>query len=312
MPKVYKKEYFQNPMPKDTKRAATRRAARIAKAHATQLPMLEVKEPPRRLPGYKRPSRGIARYPWASIILTVLIIGLGIFTFYYYHLGPFALPKPHTKVVVKPTPTPIPTYTPTPGPASPCLQVVSQLTDTSPAPNATQIGLNIHTYAKPPAMTINTNKLYCAGINTNRGLIVLQLDPKLAPVTVNNFVFLAQHHFYDGLVFHRVVPGFVIQTGDPTGTGTGGPGYKFNDEKVTGAYNVGCVAMANSGANTNGSQFFICTGNDTTLAKSYNLFGQVVQGLDVALRIQGPDPNNSATKNITPDVMEHVIVVQAP
>jgi len=299
-------------MPKDTKRAATKRAARIAKAHATQLPKLEVKEPPRRAPGYKRPSRGVARYPWASIILTVLIIGLGIFTFYYYHLGPFAQPKPHTKTVVKATPTPIPTYTPTPGPASPCLQVVSQLTDTSPAPTAAQISQITHTYTKAPAMTINTNKLYCAGINTNRGLIVLQLDPKLAPNTVNNFVFLAQHHFYDGLVFHRVVPGFVIQTGDPKGDGTGGPGYKFQDEPVKGAYNVGCVAMANNGVNTNGSQFFICTGNDTSLPKSYNLFGQVVQGLNVALKIQGPDPGTPTTQNITPDVMEHVIVVQAP
>jgi peptidylprolyl isomerase len=313
MPKIYKKEYVQNPMPKDTKRAATKRAARIAKAHATQLPKLEVKEPPRRAPGYKPPSRGVARYPWASIILTVLIIGLGIFTFYYYHLGPFALPKPHTKPVVKATPIPVPTATP--GPASPCLQVVSQLTDTSPAPTAAQISQITHTYSKAPAMTINTNKLYCAGINTNRGLIVLQLDPKLAPNTVNNFVFLAQHHFYDGLVFHRVIqtgPGIhIIQTGDPKGDGTGGPGYKFNDEPVQGTYNVGCIAMANSGANTNGSQFFICTRNDTSLPKSYNLFGQVVQGLNVALQIQGPG-DDAASKNIKPDVMEHVIVVQAP
>jgi len=296
MPKVYKKEYFQNPMPKDTKRAATKRAARIAKAHATQLPKLEVKEPPRRAPGYKRPSRGVARYPWASIILTVLIIGLGIFTFYYYHLGPFARPTVAKSTAV----------------VSPCLKIVSQLTDTSPAPTAAQISKFTHTYAKAPAMTINTNKLYCAGINTNRGLIVLQLDPKLAPVTVNNFVFLAQHQFYDGLVFHRVVPGFIIQTGDPKGNGTGGPGYKFNDEPVKGEYTAGCVAMANSGANTNGSQFFICTANDTSkLQKSYNLFGQVVQGLDVAQKIQGPG-DDAASKNIKPDVIDHLIVVPAP
>src|SRR5947209_867096 len=155
-------------MPKDTKRAATKRAARIAKAHATQLPKLEVKEPPRRAPGYKRPSRGVARYPWASIILTLLIIGLGIYTLYFYHVGPFAQAKPHPKATG-------PTYTATPGPPSPCLQVVSQLTDTSAAPTADQISKITHTYSKAPAMTINTNKLYCAGINTNRGLIVLQL-----------------------------------------------------------------------------------------------------------------------------------------
>jgi cyclophilin family peptidyl-prolyl cis-trans isomerase len=286
-------------MPKDTKRTAAKRAARIAKAHATQLPKLQVKEPPRRAPGYKPPSRGIARYPWASIILTLLIIGLGIFTLYYYHLGPFARP-----VVTKPAAA-----------VSPCLKIVSKLTDTSPAPTAAEIKNITHTYANPPAMAINVNKLYCAGINTNRGLIVLQLDPKLAPNTVNNFVFLAQHHFYDGLVFHRVIQSgsgiHIIQTGDPKGNGSGGPGYKFNDEPVKGAYTAGCVAMANSGPNTNGSQFFICTGNDTSLPKSYNLFGQVVQGLDVAQKIQGPG-DDPASKNIKPDVIDHLIVVQAP
>ena len=299
-------------MPKDTKRAATKRAAKIAKAHATQLPKFEVKEPPRRTPGYRPPARGVKRYPWASIILTVLIIGLAVFTLYYYHVGPFALAKPHTNTV-KAKATPVPTYTPTPGPASACLksQILSQITDTSPAPTAAEISKIQHTYSKAPAMTIDVTKYYCAGINTNRGLIVLQLNPILAPKTVNNFVFLAQHHFYDGLVFHRVVPGFVIQTGDPTATGSGGPGYKFSDEPVNGAYNVGCVAMANSGPNTNGSQFFICTGNDTSLPKSYNLFGQVVQGLNVALQIQGPG-DAASSKNIKPDVVEHVIVVPAP
>jgi len=160
-------------------------------------------------------------------------------------------------------------------------------------------------------MAINPKKIYCAGINTNRGLIVLELDPQLAPNTVNNFVFLAQHHFYDGLTFHRVVPNFIIQTGDPKGNGTGGPGYKFKDEPVKGNYTVGCVAMANSGPNTNGSQFFICTANDTTnLQKSYNLFGHVVSGLNVAQKIQGPgDAANS--KNITPDIITHLIVVEA-
>ena len=130
---------------------------------------------------------------------------------------------------------------------------------------------------------------------------------------MNNFVFLANDHFYDGLKFHRVVAGFVIQGGDPLGTGSGGPGYKFNDEPVLGEYTAGAVAMANSGPNTNGSQFFICTANDTTkLQKSYNLFGHVVQGMDVVLKIQGPDPAAPKTKNIKPDVMNHVIVVQAP
>ena len=285
-------------MPKTTKRAATKRAAKIARAHATELPKLDVKEEgKRRDPGYKPPARGIARYPWATFFV-VLIIAAAVGSLYLYHLGPFAPPaKPKTK-------------TTTTAAVSPCLKLVSQLTDTSAAPTAAQFDKIQHTYSKAPAMTINTKKVYCAGINTNRGLIVLELDPSLAPNTVNNFVFLAQHQYFDGMVFHRVVPGFVIQTGDPTAKGSGGPGYKFNDEPVKGSYTKGCVAMANSGANTNGSQFFICTGNDTTLPKSYNLFGHVVQGIDVASKIQGPG-DTAASKNIKPDVVNHVLVVAA-
>ncbi|HLI08317.1 MAG TPA: peptidylprolyl isomerase [Ktedonobacteraceae bacterium] len=287
-------------MPKTTKRAATKRAAKIAKAHATELPKLDVKEEAkRRAPGYKPPARGIARYPWATFFVLLVIIGLLSGTYYAYHnhLGPFKLPPAKPKAAV-----------------SPCLSstVLKEVTDTAPAPTAAQFKQIQHTYKQAPAMSINTKAVYCAGINTNRGLIVLELDPSLAPHTVNNFVFLAQHHFYDGLVFHRVVPGFVIQTGDPTGKGTGGPGYKFNDEPVKGNYTEGCVAMANSGPNTNGSQFFICTGNDTTkLTKSYNLFGHVVQGMNVALKIQGPG-DTASSKNIKPDVINHLVVVKAP
>jgi peptidylprolyl isomerase len=299
-------------MPKTTKRAASKRAAKVAKAHATQLPKLEVKEAPKRAPGYKRPARGLARYPWASIILTLLIIGLGIWTLYIYHVGPFTRPatKSNAHAQVK-------TNLTLPNP-SPCVSanVVKQLTDTSAAPGSTAFKNTQHTYSNPPAMTINVNKFYCVGVNTNRGLIVLELDPQYAPKTVNNFVFLAQHHFYDGMVFHRVLQTgsnlHIIQTGDPLGNGTGGPGYKFNDEPVLGTYSAGCVAMANSGANTNGSQFFICTGDDSKLlTKSYNLFGRVVQGLNIAQKIQGPG-DDASTKNIKPDVMNHVIVVQAP
>ncbi len=294
-------------MPKTTKRAATKRAAQIAKAHATQLPKLEVKESPiRRSPGYKPPARGLARYPWATV-LTLLIIGLGIYTLYYYHVGPFALPKPVAKTKATTT--------------SVCAasSIVSKITNTSAAPNTATFDATKHSYATPPTMSIDTKKTYCAGINTNRGLIVVELDPSLAPNTVNNFVFLAQNKFYDGMVFHRVIQTgtglHIIQTGDPLGKdpnkrGTGGPGYKFADEPVKGTYTVGTLAMANSGANTNGSQFFICTGDDTSLPKSYNLFGHVVQGLAIAQKIQGPG-DDASTKSVTPDVMNHVIVVQA-
>jgi len=281
-------------MPKTSKRTSSKRATRIAKAHATQLPPLEVKEPSRRSPGYKRPSRGLARYPWA-ISLTLLVILATVGALYYYKIGPFA-PKPVHHVTA----------------VSPCLKMVNQLTDLSPAPGPVTFTNTQHTYPQPPPLLINVKKTYCAGINTNRGLIVVELDPQLAPNTVNNFVFLAQHHFYDGLTFHRVVPNFIIQTGDPKGNGTGGPGYKFNDEPVKGNYTPGTIAMANSGPNTNGSQFFICTADDTTrLQKLYNLFGHVVSGLNIAQQIQGPgDAPNS--KNITPDIITHLIVVQAP
>ena len=156
--------------------------------------------------------------------------------------------------------------------------------------------MSTKSYRTPPPMTINTAHHYLVTMNTNKGTITLRLDPKLAPNTVNNFVFLARDHFYDGLKFHRVVAGFVIQGGDPLGTGSGGPGYKFNDEPVLGEYTAGAVAMANSGANTNGSQFFICTVDDTkALAKSYNLFGYVQSGMDVVLKIAQGDTMTSVT-----------------
>lgn len=301
-------------MPKTTKREQTRRASRVAKAHISGPPVIERKvSPARRESGYQAPKRGVARYPWATTFLVLLIIGLGTYVLYYYHVGPFKLPPAPTKAVVKAKTTPAPTIL-TPATlvaSSPCIKLISKLTDTASAPTTAQFNQIQHSYSKAPAMTINTKAIYCAGINTDRGLIVVELDPKIAPITVNNFVYLAEHHFYDGDKFHRVVPGFIIQSGDPTATGTGGPGYKFNDEPVKGNYTAGCLAMANSGANTNGSQFFICTADDSSkLSKSYNLFGKVVAGLNVAQAIQGPG-DTTQSKNITPDVIKHVIVMQA-
>jgi cyclophilin family peptidyl-prolyl cis-trans isomerase len=125
-------------------------------------------------------------------------------------------------------------------------------------------------------MTIDVNKQYTATVKTNYGDIVIELLPKDAPITVNNFVFLARQGYFNNTKIHRVVRGFVIQMGDPKGNGTGGPGYRFADEPVNGEYTAGAVAMANSGANTNGSQFFICLANlSKMLPKSYNLFGRV-------------------------------------
>ena len=137
--------------------------------------------------------------------------------------------------------------------------------------------------ANQPAPQTDASKIYRATITTNRGTIVMDLDPQLAPNTVNNFVGLARDGYYDGLTFHRVVPDFVIQGGCPEGSGRGGPGYRFEDEPVQGEYTLGAVAMANAGPNTNGSQFFICIDDCTRkLDRLYNLFGYVVDGVDIA------------------------------
>ncbi len=150
-------------------------------------------------------------------------------------------------------------------------------------------------YSAPPAMQINTNKKYHAVIKTNKGDINLELNPAEAPQTVNNFVTLARDGFYDGVTFHRVVPGFVIQGGDPTGTGRGGPGYRFNDEPVRRPYKAGTVAMANAGPNTNGSQFFICLEDQPGLPPNYTIFGDVTSGMNVVRSIRQGDVIESVT-----------------
>jgi len=146
-------------------------------------------------------------------------------------------------------------------------------------------------------MQIDTaGTIYEVTLDTPRGSIVMDLDPRLAPVTVNHFVSQARSGFYDGLTFHRVVPGFVIQGGDPEGSGRGGPGYRFADEPVKGEYTLGAVAMANAGPDTNGSQFFICIDDcRNSLEPLYNLFGYVTSGIEVAQSIAVGDTMTSVT-----------------
>jgi len=140
--------------------------------------------------------------------------------------------------------------------------------------------------AEPP-MCVDPAKRYTATMVTTKGTMTIALDPGAAPRTVNSFVFLARYHYFDGIVFHRVIPGFVLQGGDPTGTGTGGPGYRFADElPAAGRYEVGSLAMANAGPDTNGSQFFVISGPDgVRLPPSYSLFGKVVSGLETVAAI---------------------------
>ncbi len=204
--------------------------------------------------------------------------------------------------VATPVPTPTPAPTPTPSPLP------------TPAPTACDTAIfgsalqplnppaDVHVYKAAPAMTIDTTKLYQMTITTAKGAMTFCLAPKLAPTTVNVIVTLARNHFYDGLKFHRVEPGFVIQGGDPKGDGTGGPGFTFADEPVQGSYGPGSLAMANSGKNTNGSQFFIClpttpgaAGSCASLPKSYNLFGALQGSFAVAAAIAKGDVMQTVT-----------------
>jgi cyclophilin family peptidyl-prolyl cis-trans isomerase len=255
------------------------------------------------------PSGGRRRLPLvlgsgAVLVVAIVAIAIGV-NGASSPLPPLPSPTPTAAV---PTPTPTPTPAPTAAATIPYADCATATFGSVLAP--LNPPASVHTYSAAPAMTIDTTKLYQATIATAKGIIVLCLQPDLAPNTVNVFVTLARNHYYDGIPFHRVVAAFVIQGGDPqcvghvpalpatpSGTcGGGGPGFQFKDEPVHQQYVDGALAMANSGANTNGSQFFICIANDSTaLAPSYNLFGKVETGMSVALKIVQGDVMNSIT-----------------
>ena len=147
------------------------------------------------------------------------------------------------------------------------------------------------TFPAAPPMVIDPAKTYTAEMVTSMGSMTIHLDPIAAPQTVNNFVFLALNHYYDGVIFHRIINGFMCQGGDPTGTGRGGPGYRFEDElPKPREYQVGSLAMANAGPNTNGSQFFITYGATPHLNDRHAVFGRVIEGMDVVDAIPERDP----------------------
>ena len=199
--------------------------------------------------------------PLLSLIFAVALAGCLV----QPTAAPLATPTPIGTPRPSGSPTPAPAATPTPK------QVIAQ-------------GLAYKQYDVPPLMTIDPSALYTAVINTNKGSMTLELYAQDAPNTVNNFVFLAREGFYNGLIFHRVIPQFMIQTGDPTGTGGGGPGYQFEDEFASARVfdAAGILAMANAGANTNGSQFFITVVPTPHLNGSHTIFGKVTQGQQVA------------------------------
>ena len=236
-------------------------------------------------------------------VITVVIVAAVVFGISYLIFKPGSSKKSATTATSTTTSTTPATPQGGSGDRSP-----SAITTSADCPANFSATLNKPSYASPPPMTIDTSKTYTATITTDIGPFTVQLDPKQAPKTVNNFVFLAQHHFYDCIVFHRVIPSFVDQTGDPTGTGTGGPGYKFADELPATAnpqYPLGSLAMANSGANTNGSQFFVVAGPEgETLAPKYSLFGKVTSGQSVIQQI-----NAAGASSGTPTTLHRMVSV---
>jgi len=157
--------------------------------------------------------------------------------------------------------------------------------------------MSANQWKNPPAMSIDTKKNYMVTMETNRGSIELELYPQFAPVTVNNFVFLIKEGFYDGVKFHRVISNFVIQGGDPTGTGAGGPGYHFEDEVKNNPlkHETGVISMANAGPGTNGSQFFITHSPQAHLNGKHTVFGKVINGMDVVNSIRAGDVMTKVT-----------------
>jgi cyclophilin family peptidyl-prolyl cis-trans isomerase len=199
--------------------------------------------------------------------------------------------------------TATPNTTTTGGSLPGAAEVAASTRDCAPFLSAGNGKVGPKQWSKPPTQVIDAKKHYQVKLYTTAGTITADILPKLAPITANNFIFLSCNGYYSGVIFHRVVPGFVIQGGDPTGTGSGGPGYQFKDEPVARNYTVGSLAMANSGANTNGSQFFVIQGpQGVQLPHSYNLFGQVTKGENVVDAIaNAPTHAGSSGEKSSPD-----------
>jgi cyclophilin family peptidyl-prolyl cis-trans isomerase len=164
-------------------------------------------------------------------------------------------------------------------------------------------------YSDPPEMAIDPAKSYTATIETTAGTMTAELFAAEAPRTVNNFVFLARDGFYTDVIFHRVISGFMIQGGDPTGTGSGGPGYRFADEQVERTYLRGTLAMANAGPNTNGSQFFVMHA-DYPLPPSYTIFGKLSAGEEVVDAIAAA-PTGSGDRPVEPVAIRSVTIAES-
>lgn len=189
-------------------------------------------------------------------------------------------------------------------------------TTASPAASPTSAAKQ---WTQPPAMQIDTSKKYTATFETSLGSFKIELYAQESPKTVNNFVFLSREGFYNGIIFHRIVKDFMIQTGDPKGNGTGSPGYKFADElPPKHKYDPGIVAMANSGANTNGSQFFICTGPtaaNLNQMPNYTQFGKVIEGMEIVMKIASVETvlgsDGAKSKPVNPPVIKSITITES-
>ena len=207
-----------------------------------------------------------------------------------------------------------PTTTTTPLPST--IAPAPPLTGATPCPAADGSSPRTVAFAQAPPSCIDKTKTYTATVTTNKGAYTIALDAAAAPLTVNNFVVLARYHYFDSTICHRAIPQFAVQCGDPSGTGTGGPGYTFADElPAAGSYKVGSIAMANSGPDTNGSQFFIITGaNGAALAPNYTLFGQVTDGLDTTVKaldaLGNPDSAADGVPPLEQIVIESVTITE--
>ena len=221
---------------------------------------------------------------WFFIIgIVIMVVSLGAVFF------------PASQPIADPEPTPTATDTPDPSATATGTAEATSTAEASPTPDD---GIQ-RTYSAPPEMTIDREASYEAVIRTERGDVRLELLADEAPGYVNNFVFLAQNRFFEGLTFHRVEPGFVVQAGDPTATGLGGPGYWLPEETTDEPFEVGVLSMAKAGDDVSGSQFFITLAPTPALADSFTVFGRVTEGLEL---LQAFDPRDPSVLGQAPGV----------
>lgn len=249
------------------------------------------------------------------IVLVVAVLVAGFFAIALSTKDDDSAPATTEAVdTTTPSDTSIPVDTSTPGDTTAPSEFAYGTTECAPLEGATT---QTQEFADAFALCIDPSKTYTATVVTNMGEYTAILDPVKAPGTVNNFVNLARHQYFDGTICHRAIPGFMVQCGDPTATGSGGPGYTFADELPSaGEYKIGSLAMANSGPNSNGSQFFVITGSQGVgLAPDYTLFGQVTAGLDttvVALDAAGnPDPGANGTPPLQEIKIESITISES-